>query len=62
VVLRREKRGAEIAAVCALEVERFGALRNRVRFDADEVGYWELSRIRRAMTLMSPLILRRPER
>ncbi len=62
MVLRREERGAKIAPVGAREIDRFGALRNLVRLDADEVGYGELSRMRRAMTLMSPLILRRPER
>jgi hypothetical protein len=62
MALRGEERGAKIAAVGAGEVERFSAFRNRVRLDADEVGYWELSKIKRAMTLISPLIFRRPER
>lgn len=62
MAFRREQRRAQIAPVSALEVNRFGARRNGVGLDTDEVCYVELSRMRRAITLMSPLIFRRPER
>lgn len=62
MVLRREQRRAQIAAVGALEVNRLGAFGDGIGLNADEVSYGGLSRIRRAMTLMSPLIFKRPER
>ena len=59
---RGEDRCAQIAAIRAVKVDRLAMSGNRVRGDADEVGYRELSSISRAMTLISPAIFSRPER
>ncbi len=57
-----ENGGSQITAIGAVEVDCFGARRNGITGYTDEVRYGALSRTSRAITLMSPLILRRPDR
>lgn len=59
----RGKQGAaKMAAVGAVKIKRLAADWSRIRRDFDKPGYRELSRVRRAITLMSPAIERRPDK